>query len=67
MNKNGDIQKLSENELEAVSGGTTAFYRAAVDLMNGVYGSGDAARQAANAGYDPILVQRIINGMLLND
>ena len=64
MNKNGDMQKLSENELEAVSGGTTAFYRAAVDLMNGVYGSGDAARQAlTDAGFDYWDVQHMANAL----
>lgn len=105
------MRKLSENELETVAGGSTKVYRAAVDLMNGVYGTGtesqkaitdmgldyweiqhmanalsqgygqvaqdvidgkygkDAARFKAlsRAGYDPILVQSIVNGMVLND
>ena len=99
MSDQNTIRPLSDEELASVSGGTTKDYRAAVDLMNGVYGSGadaqkaigdlgldywsvqhmanalsqgygkDAARFKAltKAGYDPILVQRIVNGMVLDD
>ena len=104
MSDQNTIRPLSDEELASVSGGTTKDYRAAVDLMNGVYGSigdlgldywsvqhmanalsqgygrvaqdvidgrygKDAARFKAltKAGYDPILVQRIVNGMVLDD
>lgn len=110
-NQQNGIRALTDEELEGVSGGTTAAYRAAVDLMNGVYGTGadcrtaveklgldywsvqhmanalsqgygqaaqdvidgkygkDAARFKAlsDSGFDAILVQRIVNGMVLDD
>lgn len=106
-----NIRLLSDDELELVAGGSTKAYLAAVDLMNGLYGTGmecrqkveeagfdywsiqhmanalsqgygqvaldvidnkygnDAARFRAlsRAGYDPRLVQQIVNGMLLDD
>ena len=111
MSKQERMKKLSDDELEMVSGGSTRAYLAAVDLMNGKYGTGESCRKSvtdegldywrvqhmanalsqgygqvaqdvidgkygkdaarfkalARAGYDPILVQKIINGMLLDD
>lgn len=109
MSEKHNIRRLSPEDLESVSGGTTKVYRAAVDLMNGAYGSDaekaitgqgldyweirhmanalsqgygqaaqdvidgkygkDAARFKAlsNAGFDPILVQSIVNGMVRDD
>ena len=111
MNKQCDMRRLSDDELEMVWGGSTKAYLAAVDVMNGMYGTGksckksleeaglnywnvrhmanalsqgygkvaqdvidgvygkDAARfkALATAGYDPRLVQQIVNGMLLDD
>ena len=44
------------------------YGQVAQDVIDGKYGN-DAARfkALANAGYDPILVQRIVNGMVLDD
>ena len=44
------------------------YGRVAQDVIDGRYGK-DAARFKAltKAGYDPILVQRIVNGMVLDD
>ena len=44
------------------------YGQAAQDVIDGRYGK-DAARfnALARAGYDPILVQRIVNGMLKDD
>ena len=111
MHKKEDIQKLSDEQLEYVVGGSTKAYLAAVSLMNGDYGSGAECRQAVTdlgldywsvqhmanalsqgygqvaqdvidgkygknaarfkalsmAGYDPILVQQIVNGIVLDD
>ncbi|MER2235271.1 MAG: hypothetical protein ABS901_02905 [Candidatus Limivicinus sp.] len=111
MKKQSDKRLLADDELEAVSGGATKAYLAAVDVMNGVYGTGEACRQSVtdlgldywsvqhmanalsqgygqvaqdvidlkygngsarfkalvNAGYDPRMVQQIVNGMLLDD
>ena len=111
MLEKNDVRILSDEDLEKVVGGSTKAYLAAVDLMNGVYGEGEACRKSleeagldywsvrhmANAlsqgygqvaqdvidnlygndavrfralakkGYDPRLVQTIVNGMLLDD
>ena len=52
MDRN-DMLLLSDDELELVSGGATKAYLAAVDLMNGKYGTGEACRQSlTDAGFD---------------
>lgn len=47
---------------------SSGYGEAAQDVIDGKYGK-DAARFKAlsNAGYDPIMVQKIVNGMVLND
>ena len=45
MKKQSDMRLLSEEEQEMVSGGSTKTYLAAVDLMNGKYGTGEACRK----------------------
>ena len=41
MNKQCDMRRLSDDELEMVWGGSTKAYLAAVDVMNGMYGTGE--------------------------
>ena len=111
MSKQDEMRLLTDDELELVSGGSTRAYLAAVDMMNGLYGEGDACRKAmedagldywsvrhmanalsqgygqvaqdvidnkygnqsarfkalSRAGYDPRLVQQIVNGMIMDD
>ena len=111
MSEQNGMRVLSDEELELVSGGSTKAYLAAVDLMNGKYGTDEAGRKSlaeegldywsvrhmANAlsqgygqvaqdvidgkygkdaarfkalsaaGYDSRMVQKIVNGMLLDD
>ena len=105
------MKLLSDEELGRIWGGSTKAYLAAVDVMNGKYGTGEACRKSledlgldawsvlhmanalsqgygqvaqdvidglygkdaarfkalATAGYDPRLVQQIVNGILLDD
>ena len=57
-------QKLSEEDLNSVSGGATRNYLAALDVMNGKYGDGeDRKRRLAAAGYDYWAVQHLVNGL----
>ena len=64
MNKN--MEAMVDEELDTVSGGMTANYRAALDVMAGKYGNNQARINALNAaGYDAALVQDLVNGMLL--
>ena len=55
---------LSEEELDAVSGGATRNYLAALDVLNGKYGNGEERKaRLAAAGYDYWAVQRLVNGL----
>ena len=45
MDKQSDMRLLSDDELEMVSGGSTKAYLAAVDLMNGKYGTGESCKK----------------------
>ena len=56
MSDQNTIRPLSDEELASVSGGTTKDYRAAVDLMNGVYGSGADAQKAIGDLYKRRLI-----------
>ena len=60
------FEKMNDEALGGVAGGMTRNMAAAYDVMNGKYGNG-AARVAAlkAAGFDPVLVQDIVNGILL--
>ncbi len=63
MDKN-DMRLLSDDELELVSGGATKAYLAAVDLMNGKYGTGEACRKSlTDAGLDYWSVQHMANAL----
>ena len=60
------IEKLNDEVLNEVSGGMTREMKAAYAVMEGKYGNGDARFAALRrAGYDPQLVQDIVNGILL--
>ena len=55
---------LNDEELGSVSGGVTANYRAALDVMAGKYGNGEERRQRLMAaGYDYYAVQHLVNGL----
>ncbi len=59
-----DEVKINDSELEAVSGGVSANYLAAMDVMAGKYGNGEERKiRLAAAGYDYWAVQRLVNGM----
>ena len=59
------IEKLSEDMLNSVAGGTSAELNAAYACIRGDYGDG-AARVAAlrKAGFDPDVIQRMVNSLL---
>ncbi|MER2151235.1 MAG: hypothetical protein ABS900_06450 [Candidatus Limivicinus sp.] len=64
MKKQSDKRLLADDELEAVSGGATKAYLAAVDVMNGVYGTGEACRQSVtDLGLDYWSVQHMANAL----
>ena len=55
---------MSDEELSTVSGGVTANYLAALDVMAGKYGNGEERRQRLiAAGYDYYAVQHLVNGL----
>ena len=56
-----DAKKLADKELDKVSGGVTAAYFAAQDVIRGKYGVGEERRIALEAaGYNYYEVQRMI-------
>ena len=58
------VEKVSEEELGVVSGGATANYMAALDVMNGKYGNGEERRRRLTAaGYNYDAVQYLVNAM----
>ena len=64
MDKQNNKSLLSDDELEMVTGGSTQAYRAAVDLLNGKYGTGEACRQSlTEAGLDYWSVQHMANAL----
>ena len=64
MDKQSDIRQLTDEELESVSGGATRAYLAAVDLMNGKYGTGEQCRKKLeDEGLDYWTVQHIANAL----
>ena len=59
-----DEVKINDSELEGISGGVSANYLAAMDVMEGKYGNGEERKvRLAAAGYDYYAVQRLVNGM----
>ena len=63
MNKN--MEAMVDEELDTVSGGMTANYRAALDVMAGKYGNGEERRRRLTAaGYNYDAVQHLVNGLV---
>ena len=59
-----DMNKLNDQAMDAVAGGVSANYLAAMDVMAGKYGNGEERKvRLAAAGYDYWAVQRLVNGM----
>ena len=57
-------EAMADEELGTVSGGVTANYVAALDVMAGKYGNGEERRaRLTAAGYDYWAVQRLVNGL----
>ena len=64
MNNPNDKRLLTDEELELVSGGSTKAYLTAVDVMNGLYGTGEACRQSVtDLGLDYWSVQHMANAL----
>jgi hypothetical protein len=64
MEKQSDMRLLSDDELEMVSGGSTKAYLAAVDLMNGKFGTGeDCRKNLIDEGLDYWSVQHMANAL----
>ena len=58
------VEKLADEELGAVAGGSSANYKVALDVMNGKYGNGEERKKRlAAAGYDYWAVQHLVNGL----
>ena len=67
MSELRNAEHLADETLEGVAGGATRNYLAAVDVMNGKYGNGQARIDALSArGFDARMVQDIVNGMVMN-
>ena len=61
-----DNERLSDAELNEVSGGMTRNYQAALDVMQGKYGAGEERKQRLQeAGYDYWAVQHLVNGLAM--
>ena len=59
-----EMKKLSEKQLDAVSGGTTANLVAAYDVLAGKYGEGqDRVNRLGAAGYNYNDVQSLVNAL----
>ncbi len=64
MSEEKKMENMSEEELGTVSGGATRNYMAALDVMAGKYGDGEARKaNLQRAGYDYWAVQRLVNGL----
>ena len=62
LNKN--LENVADEVLESVSGGASADYLAAVDVMQGKYGAGEERkRRLTAAGYNYWSVQHLVNAL----
>ena len=62
--RNRKPEAMADEELGTVSGGVTANYVAAMDVMAGKYGNGEERRaRLTAAGYDYWAVQHLVNGL----
>ena len=60
-----EIKKITDDELDAISGGMTASLRAAYACIAGTYGNGQTRINNLLAlGLDPIVVQGLVNSIL---
>ena len=58
------MEALGDEELNEAVGGMTANYRAALDVMEGMYGNGEERRRRLTAaGYSYEAVQHLVNGL----
>ena len=58
------IEALADGILDSVSGGVTKELIAAYACVRGEYGNGqERVLNLTRAGYDPIVVQRLVNGI----
>lgn len=61
---NRNLEQMTDEALDAVAGGASAEYMAALDVMNGKYGEGeDRKRRLAAAGFNYQSVQHLVNGL----
>ena len=59
------FEKLSDESLAEIAGGMTPELRAAYACIRGDYGNGaDRTTNLLRAGYDPALVQSLVNGIM---
>ncbi len=64
MMENKKMQRMSDEALDAVSGGMTRNMAAAYDVLEGKYGNGEERRRRLEAaGYNYWEVQRLVNGL----
>ena len=64
MHKRHDMKLLSDEELGRIWGGSTKAYLAAVDVMNGKYGTGEACRKSLeDLGLDAWSVLHMANAL----
>ena len=65
MSEEKKFESLNDEALSSVAGGVTAELKAAYACIRGDYGNGQDRRWAlANAGYDPDVVQGLVNAVL---
>ena len=64
MSADPKIEKMSDDELDAIAGGVSQDYLVAMDVMNGKYGNGeDRKRNLEAAGYNYNKIQGLVNGL----
>lgn len=60
------IEKLTDEKLASVAGGTSKEIQAAYACIRGDYGNGaDRVAALRKAGYDPDVIQKLVNKMML--
>ena len=60
-----EMKKLADEKLDGVAGGVKSNYDVARDVIDGRYGNGEERiRRLRAAGYDPNMVQSIVNQIL---
>ena len=60
-----EIKKVTDADLDEITGGYTASLRAAYGCIAGYYGNGQARiNNLLAAGLDPVVVQGLVNSIL---